>query len=70
MILWGFLGEVNSAPFLGVGSVHLPEKSKSLIQFSVDGWDCVPSLYWVGVMAVMAISLIKTFASIPWLPGM
>ena len=26
MILWGFLGQVNSTPFLGVTSGHLPEK--------------------------------------------
>ena len=26
MILWGFLGQVNSAPFLGVTSGRLPEK--------------------------------------------
>ena len=27
MILWGFLGRVNSAPFLGVSSGRLPEKA-------------------------------------------
>ena len=29
MILWSFLGQVNSAPFLGVSSGCLPEKHVS-----------------------------------------
>ena len=31
MILWGFLGQVNSAPFLGVTSGRLPEKPHQLL---------------------------------------
>ena len=50
--------------------------SKSLIQFSVDGWVCVPclSLAWgqtmVGVMAVMVNSFKRACASTPRLPGL
>ena len=42
--------------------------SKSLAQFSVDGWGCVPSL--VGVMVVMATSFRRTYASLPQFPGL
>ena len=44
--------------------------SKFLIQFSADGWSCVPclSLAWgqtmIGVMAVLATSFERTYASI------
>ena len=44
--------------------------NKSLIQFSVDGWDCVPppctlasGQTLIGVMVVMATSLKSTYAS-------
>ena len=39
--------------------------SKSLIQFSIDAWDYVPSLYFgmtVGVLAVMVTSFKRTYA--------
>ena len=46
--------------------------SKPLIQFSVDGWGCVPSLKFaqtmVGVMVAMVTFFKRTYASIPRLP--
>ena len=50
--------------------------SKSLIQFSADGWGCVPSysLAWgqtmVGIVAVMVTSFQRTHVSIARLPGL
>ena len=48
--------------------------SKSLTQFSIDGWACVPFLWFglgqtmVRVMAVMATSFKRTYGT--WLPGL
>ena len=38
--------------------------SKSLIQFSVDGWGCVPSCYLPGeeIMKIMATSFKRSYA--------
>ena len=68
--LWGNLGLVL------MGGAIL---SKSLIQFSVDGWHCVPSCYlaWgpamVAVIAAMTSSFPRAFASTciqyPWPRG-
>ena len=51
--------------------------SKSLIQFSVDEWGCVPPCSlasgrgtMVGVMALMAASFKRTYASTLQLPGL
>ena len=47
----------------------LPMLSKTLIQFSVDGWECVPSLLFtwgqtmVEVMKIMVTFLKKSYAS-------
>ena len=44
--------------------------SKSLIQFSADGWDCVPfsGQTMVGVMAVIATFFKRIYACMPQLP--
>ena len=44
--------------------------SKYLIQFSADGWDCVPfsGQTMVGVMAVIATFFKRIYASMPQLP--
>ena len=41
MILWGFLGQVNSAPFLGVSSGRLLEKNNLLfLEFELASVTC------------------------------
>ena len=49
MILWGFLGQVNSAPFLGVTSGHLLEKAVEPFlkahYLLHSGWDQSPTWY-------------------------
>ena len=52
---------------LGLALVGKVMLSKSLTQFSADGWGCVPSLYFgqtmVGVMAVMVTSFKRACSS-------